>query len=245
MKTISATSALGKAWEIFKRDPLRHLGVFLLAILLYAVLTSIWPLQIRNLVNLLLAPVFGLFIVGYTLEVVRDSDEGLGEIWKKYVTLPKWIQALIAYLVFSIVMGILMLPYLWPFMKAYQQAAVSGGNPYEQMSFPQMSGTMLIVGLIGTVIMIYLGLRWMFVFYFIGDKGYSAMEAFKASWRATGPYLGQLFVFMLLSIILGFLGLLVFLVGIFLVIPVIYFGYAVLYEEITGEETADETPLEA
>jgi uncharacterized membrane protein len=246
MKTISATSALKKAWEVFKSDPLRHLGVILLALLVYFVLTAIWPFRLRNLVSMFLSPVLLLFIVGYSLDVVRERYGSIGEVWTNYVSLPKWIQAFIAYLIISFGSGLLMLPFIWPYMKAMAKAGTAAGpDVIARMSVPQMPTGLFILGLVATIILIYLSLRLMFVFYFIGDKGYSAIDAFKASWKVTGPYLGQLLLFSLLALLLVFVGLMVFVVGIFVVIPIIYFAYAVLYEEITGEETADETPLEA
>jgi len=245
MKTIKAVTAVSQAWQVFKKDPLRHIGVFLLALLIYFILTMFWPAGINTVVNILLAPALALFLYGYALDSVREEYEDLGSTFKKYLTANKYVQGLLAYLAILIIAGILISPILYNMYKNIAILPAQNPQALQNMHFSSPSGTMALLGIIGMALFIYISLRLLFTYFFIADKDYSFVDAFKASWEATKSHVWELFILFLIVVGLTMLGVLAFGVGLIIVLPIIYLSYAVFYNAVTGEEEVADEIIEA
>lgn len=97
---------------------------------------------------------------------------------------------------------------------------------------------MMLAVVAGFVLLIIPGiivaLKLQFYTYYIVDKNMSAMDALKASWNDTRGQLGQLFVWMLISIALVILGALALLVGLLVTMPIVGLGTAWIYRQVSG-----------
>ncbi len=84
---------------------------------------------------------------------------------------------------------------------------------------------------------LFLFASWVAYSAFIVDKGMGGTEALKASWHATTPHRTNVMVYALLSILVGFVGLLACCVGALLVsFPVLMIGNAYVYLKLIGEQ---------
>ncbi len=117
---------------------------------------------------------------------------------------------------------------------------VFGGGPF----FVPMLGASLLYSFgvgAGAVLCLVPGLflagSWVAYSAFVVDKGMGPIEALSASWRATAPYRVNALVYMLLSIVVGFAGVLACGLGALLVsYPVIMVGNAYIYLKLIGEQ---------
>ncbi len=80
---------------------------------------------------------------------------------------------------------------------------------------------------------IYLAIRLQFYRFLVVDKeGIGPVMALKESWRMTENHTWNLFLFMLLVILLNFVGVLLFGIGLFVTVPVSILAYAFLYRKL-------------
>jgi uncharacterized membrane protein len=93
---------------------------------------------------------------------------------------------------------------------------------------------------------IYLSIRWMFAELLVIDRNMRPMEALKASSMMTKGHGGKLFLFLLVTIVLLFTGLLALIVGFIPAGLVVTFATLALYENLKGVLDAAPAPtLEA
>ncbi|MCZ6554721.1 MAG: hypothetical protein O6759_01230 [Candidatus Dadabacteria bacterium] len=96
----------------------------------------------------------------------------------------------------------------------------------------------LIVVLIGLILLIvpgvYLAIKYQFVTYLIVDKGMGPIEAFKESGKITAGSKWNLFLLIILLLIIVLLGLLAFIVGIFVALPIVMVAVAYVYRKLSS-----------
>ncbi len=245
MKKITASRAFSRAWEIFKSNPIQHIGVFLLAMFVVGIFNSLAnpnmsALLMRggmdnmtnapmphvsplwSIVNFIIQAIVYLFILGYSLDVVRNNYKGFSQIFSKYVTLKLFLY----YFMFSILIGLIAIILLLPGF----------------MMILSKSGSGSIILLIGFIVFLYIAIRLMFTNYLFLD-GHDFADAIKISWQKTKPYIGEIILLIILAVLVMFLGILALFIGIFVAIPVVYFAQAVFYNEAVADEAPQpETP---
>lgn len=98
-----------------------------------------------------------------------------------------------------------------------------------------------IVFVIGLVLLIipgiYLALRLQFFVAFIVEDNAGIIESFKRSWAITKGQGLPLFWILLIQIGITIVGLILFIIGIFVAIPVIYMMYCYIYRKLVALET--------
>lgn len=88
---------------------------------------------------------------------------------------------------------------------------------------------------------IYLGLRYQFFSYFLVDKNASIADSFKESAKITEGQKWQLFRFGLALIGVNILGLLVFVVGLFVTVPLSMLATAYVYRKLSSPIAEEES----
>ncbi len=84
---------------------------------------------------------------------------------------------------------------------------------------------------------LFLFAGWIAYSAFIVDKGLGGLDALKASWQATAPQRTNVIVYVLLSMLVGIVGVLACCFGALLVsFPVLMIGNAYLYLKLIGEQ---------
>ena len=245
MKKITASRAFSRAWEIFKNNPIQHIGVFFLAMFIIGIFNSLANPNMSamfmrsgmdnlantptphvspfwSIVNFIIQAIVYLFLLGYTLDVVRNNYKGFNQIFSKYVTLKLFLY----YFIFSILIGLIAIILLLPGFMMMLSKSGSGG----------------IIFFIGFIVFFYIIIRLMFTSYLFLD-GHDFADALKISWQKTRPYIGELLLLIIMALLVIFLGLIALIIGVFIAIPVVYFAQAVFYNEaISDEAPQSEVP---
>jgi len=95
-------------------------------------------------------------------------------------------------------------------------------------------GIFFVYWFIMVVIMIVISIAFTFAYPLIVDRGLSGVDAVKLSFRAAMANFWRLLGLSLLSAVLGFAGVILCYVGVFLVIPITLAAVAVAYEQVLG-----------
>jgi len=104
-------------------------------------------------------------------------------------------------------------------------------NPGSMLAF---FGIFFVYWFIMVVIMIVISIAFTFAYPLIVDRGLSGVDAVKLSFRAAMANFWRLLGLSLLSAVLGFAGVILCYVGVFLVIPITLAAVAVAYEQVLG-----------
>ncbi len=237
MKKITAFQAYSLGWKFFKKNALQHIGVFLLmgivmwviSLLLMPATSSMWfkgfnmspgditamqsmtPPYLAMLVLLLIEIFVYLFLYGYTLDIVRNQYEGLGEVFSKYVRDSIFLYVVIYAILFFLAAIAILIPI------AGITAALLN-NPLYGM-------------VIGYLIILYLAIRLFFAFYFLLD-GYDFADAIRLSWQKTRPYVGEILIFIIIPVIIFIVVFIILMMMIFK--NSVFFLIAYIIFNITG-----------
>lgn len=222
------TEATGRAWDIVKANFAIIVGAFFVVSIITGVIQNI------------LSRVMGT-IDPTVLQHVRDIEQLL-EIYQS--------QALIGFVVTGI---------MWPiqaFFKAglvkFSLSAARGQHPNfgdifsgGPRTLPMLGAIILktIIIAIGFLLLIipgiYLACALSQVEYFVADRNMGPIEAIKASFAATEGQKLKVALYAILSFFVTILGLLACCVGVFVALPVIEIGWAIIFTRITGTVGGD------
>jgi uncharacterized membrane protein len=112
-------------------------------------------------------------------------------------------------------------------------------------AFLAMLVTSVLIGL-GMVLLIVpgviLAIMWMFVYLVMAETNLDFWPAMQASAALAEGHWWELFCLMLACVVVGFLGLLACIVGIFVAYPVIYTAIALAYRFLQAKKAAHVTP---
>jgi uncharacterized membrane protein len=108
-----------------------------------------------------------------------------------------------------------------------------GGDP-DPSTLYTFFGVVIVLGLIMMILIIGLSVIFMFSYPLIVDRKMSGLDAVKLSARGALANFWSLLGLLLLNGLLGFGGLLLCYVGLFLVLPVTFAAVAVAYEQVFG-----------
>lgn len=97
-----------------------------------------------------------------------------------------------------------------------------------------LGGAIVLIGLLLLVVPgIYFAIRLQYYKFLIVDKeDIGPVMALKESWRMTEGHTWNLFLFMLLIILINFIGAILFGIGLFVSVPVSLIAYALLYRKL-------------
>jgi len=209
MPALSIGDCIGYGWETFKKRPWFLIGAFLLASFVAAV-----P---------------GIF--GPQPEIGPD-----GQPFLPPVTAFQAVMSLVSVVV-SFLAAIGMTTFA---LRAHDNVATAHiGDLWNPAPFWRfvgahiLSAILIMLGLIAFVIpgiMIAMGLS--FVPFLVVERGLGPIQAMQESWRITNGHKGRLFLLVLALVGLNFLGLLAFVVGVLVAIPVTMIAFAHAYRTL-------------
>lgn len=116
-------------------------------------------------------------------------------------------------------------------------------------SLPVNAGGFIIGIILATAVIVYTNIRLIFSLYLVIDEKTGIVDSLKASWKMTKGMVWEIILFGLAAIPIVLLGLLAFIVGILVAIPVIALAFAILYlalyAQLEGQSAAPlPTPYE-
>lgn len=106
-------------------------------------------------------------------------------------------------------------------------------------------GLMLVIGLVLLIVPgCYVLARYGLFPFFILDKKLGPLDALRQAGESTEGMRGQLFLLFLVCFALNILGMLFFLVGLLITVPVTLFALATVYRRLTGQEKNSIQPAD-
>lgn len=116
------------------------------------------------------------------------------------------------------------------------QFSAYGQQSRKIITYIATSVLLSVIVILGMVLFIipgiYLALRLQFASAFIVEEDAGIMESLKQSWKITEGQTMQLFLLMLVMIGIVLIGLIVFVVGIFFAIPIVYMMYCMTFRKL-------------
>lgn len=228
---VSAGDCISNAWQLVKHNYGLYLGVSALAAIILFCLFCI---------NLFLAgPIMcGIFYV--YLKGIRGGVPEFGDMFKGFENfLPAMVVGLIQMLPnFAIQIS----SNTTDFARIYTQQ--QSGN--SDAVIAGLSGIVLLLGLIGLVVSIFIWITFFFSYQLVIDKNLGIGDAIKYSAKAGWSNVGGLILLGILQGLIAVGGALVFCIGIFFVLPIIHassaFAYRQVFPDLGGQEFQDTPP---
>lgn len=238
---IDASGAISNAWELIKGNYGLYLGVAVVAM----VLTGCIPC----LNIFIMGPVMG-GVFFFALRAMRNEPVEFGMMFKGF---EKFVPLMVIGLIQAIP-GII--AQVLRFGVNIGQLGLNGGRNREMDFFMASdkdvaiaSGLVIVAVIVGIVFMIFALIWWMVFFFAIPlamEYDLGAVDAIKLSAQAAMANIGGLIVMLILSILVGLLGVLMCGIGVILVsTPIIYIANAFVYRQVfpyTGDQQFNMAP---
>jgi uncharacterized membrane protein len=223
------------------------IGYIILTLILNAVSTalfSVFSQLIYAIASMILALIFEL---GYLKNLFQalDGDEprfsAYGREARKIVTF--FVSALLRGLLIFIVVSIMLLPY---FYLLYDLSFIGDIviDPYSAPVIPEGKWPLLFLMALGALCLllpaIYLGIRFMFYQAFIVDDDAGIIDSLKRSWEITKGHTLSLFLLALTSIGIVIAGFMVFVIGIFVAMPLVALMYCSAFRRLNHYPACNE-----
>ncbi len=240
MNKVSPFAAIKTGWQCAKKNFIVSIGL-VLAYMVVNGLLSLIPADggvgiVALLLNFLVSMVWSLGVVRLSIEVV-DGEEPRFGVFKD--VLPR----LWHYVVLVIVMSVIM---LIPACAIIGIGAASCSVSLTTLSAfdPTALSTLSLWMLLACVPVIYLSIRLFFAPYLLIDRGVGPVEAVKMSWKASYPVQGRVFIFLILAFFVSLLGVLCFIVGVFVSMIVTIYAQGALYRQVFSAGIQDPLLVE-
>lgn len=229
---IDAGACISNAWEQVKMNYGLYLGIVVLTL----VLTGCIPC-----LNLfILGPVLGgVFYVA--LRDMRQEPVDFGMMFKGF---EKFVPLMVIGLIQSVpavIMQFLQLGFRFSELGLGRIGSTSGSGDYDffQSGDPSfaLAGGMLVILMIVAVVIIIFSIVWWMVFFFAVplamEHDLGPMDAIKLSAQAAMNNIGGLIVLLIFTALIGLLGALMCIIGMFLVsMPIMYVANAFAYRQV-------------
>ena len=221
---------LGQSFELWKANFLPLVGVTLLMVVIQGV-TNVMLGMIPFVGFLVTAALSGAFYGGlyyYYLGKQRGEHREVGDIFAGFTKafVPLMLASLLTTLLTLVLMAIFYAPLFLVIIQVLMHR--TSGMP----SFPAVGGLALGGMGVGFVVLIYLGLSWVFTLILVIDKGVGPWTAMEVSRRVVTHQWFRVFFVVLFGCILTFLGLIGFIIGIFLTLPLMIGAVIGAYEHL-------------
>ena len=166
----------------------------------------------------------GIFIC--LLQRQRNEPVEFGTLFKGF---DYFVPGLIVAVIKLIPMIIIIVPF-YIIMMVVMMTTMKGGRPED--TFLVIFPLEIIFGLVVTIVSIAIEILFMFAFPLVVDRKMSGLDAAKLSIKAGKANLGGVFGLLLLNALLGFVGLLCCIIGVYFYLPVSFAAMSVAYRRV-------------
>jgi len=216
---VRPVECLKGGWELIQGQYWLILGMCLIA------------QMIAMALGILMGPMMcGLYLTFFMLR--RRQPIEFGTVFKGFDYLA---QAIIATLIHAVPILVIVVPAYILFYVFFVVAMVAQGG--REPNGLVILGVMLVYALFWLAVIaviMFISIGFMFVYPLIVDRGLSAMDAVKLSFRAAMANFWGLLGMMALNFLLSVAGFLLCIVGIYFLLPITYSAMAVAYEQVFG-----------
>lgn len=217
---VEPVECIKQAWELVKPRYWLFLGIALVGMLI----GSMVPL------GLLMGPMMcGIYLSYFTAR--RNQPFEFGLLFKGF---DYFGPSVIATLLHAIPIVAIVVPtYLMFYVGLFVTAATQGDEPNPAAMFG-FFGVFGLVWLLLIIVIIVLSLLFTFAYPLIVDRGMPGFDAVKLSFKAAFANFWRLLGLSILNGLLGLLGMLLCIVGVYLVLPITLAASAMAYEQVFG-----------
>lgn len=223
MNTFSVPEAISTGWQLTKKYFIISLGL----ILAFGVVS--WLLSflgergdaigwIAQLVNLVISIAFSMGMIRITVDALGGEEPRFGAFKDVFSRFLPYFGVSILVSIFALV----------PFIIIFGIGVVIIGGSFIMGDFDAIFDLWWLL-LLAMLPAVYVSIRMFFAPYLVVDGNKGVMESIKMSWNASAPMQGRIFLFYVVSLLIGLLGLVCFFVGIFVSILVIMYAQAYVY----------------
>ena len=223
MNTFSVPEAISTGWQLTKKYFIISLGL----ILAFGVVS--WLLSflgergdaigwIAQLVNLVISIAFSMGMIRITVDALGGEEPRFGAFKDVFSRFLPYFGVSILVSIFALV----------PFIIIFGIGVVIIGGSFIMGDFDAIFDLWWLL-LLAMLPAVYVSIRMFFAPYLVVDGNKGVMESIKMSWNASAPMQGKIFLFYVVSLLIGLLGLICFFVGIFVSILVIMYAQAYVY----------------
>lgn len=223
MNTFSVPEAISTGWQLTKKYFIISLGL----ILAFGVVS--WLLSflgergdaigwIAQLVNLVISIAFSMGMIRITVDALGGEEPRFGAFKDVFSRFLPYFGVSILVSIFALV----------PFIIIFGIGVVIIGGSFIMGDFDAIFDLWWLL-LLAMLPAVYVSIRMFFAPYLVVDGNKGVMESIKMSWNASAPMQGKIFLFYVVSLLIGLLGLVCFFVGIFVSILVIMYAQAYVY----------------
>jgi hypothetical protein len=216
---------LSRSFHLWKNNFFPLVGATLLVMLAEMVLGLI-PI-VGMLSGLVLKGVFYGGVYYYYLGKIRQEPREIGDAFAGFSR--AFVPLMLATLVVSLTSIAIILPTLWPMLGFILEAL---RHPGQTMPPPHMTGAMFLGIFLAVILLIYVGVSWIFAYVLIIDKGLAPLSALGVSWRVVNHQWFRVFFTAFFGGILMLLGLFALLIGVLFTLPLLYGSVMYAYEAL-------------
>jgi len=226
-------SSLGAAWRAYRRDPWRITGVVVLTFIVQVLMNNI-PVAGLILAFLLNGPILGgLYFFGR--QSLHGSATGVGDITGTIGErfLPCFLATTVSNL---LAFG----PFLFGMVPAVALAVGAEGMDWARLAErPALVAAMVLPLMGGFLALLYLLILWSMAVPLVACSSLDYWEAMKTSWRGVRANFWRYFGLLLVLGLLNLLGILCFVVGVFITGPLSLLATMAAYDQIFRPGTPD------
>jgi len=226
---VQPVECLKAAWELVKPQYWLFLGIVIVGMLI----GSAVPLGI------LMGPMMcGIYLAYF--QTRRGQPIEFGTLFKGF---DYFGQSVIAALLHAVPIVAIVVPaYILFYVGIFVTAATQGDRGNPAMGFAFMF-FFIVIWIVVVLLLIVVSLLFTFAYPLIVDRGMQGFDAVKLSFKAALANFWRLLGLSLLNACLGIVGVLLCVVGIYLVFPITFAATAIAYEQVFGlRNPADVTP---
>jgi hypothetical protein len=224
---VRPVECIRRGWDLIKDQYWLFFGISLVAVLIGAAL----PMAI----------LMGPMMCGLYLTLFRRQRGEVVTFDMLFKGFDYFVNALIASLIQVLPMMVVLVPTYaigFPLMIASMKPA-QRGEPPDMLPF--FGFIFLFVGAM-MIMSIIIGVLFAFTFPLIVDRKLSAVDAIKTSIKAAMANLGGVLGLMILTMLLGFVGMLLCYVGALFVMPVNFAAWSIAYRQVFAGQDAPPAP---
>lgn len=215
-------------WNLIKDQYWLFLGLTLVALIIGGAV----PLGI------LLGPMMcGLYLV--FLKKRRGEPIEFGQLFKGFDYFGASVVATLLHM--APVVVIVVPAYILFYVGMFATIAVQGDNPNPGAMFG-FFGFAMLVWVVIILLIVVVSIGFTFVYPLIVDRGLGGVDAVKLSFRAAMANFWRLLGLALLNTLLSICGLLLCIVGAYLILPISYAAIATAYEQVFGLREGELMP---
>ena len=220
---IKPVECLKEGWALIKDQYWLFLGISLVGILI----GGVFPI-------VLLGPMMvGIFLCLF--QRMRNQPVEFGSLFKGF---DQFVPGLVVTVLKMIPIFIVLVPY-YIFLFGMMATTMPRGqleDPEQARNFfMSFFGFEIVFFLVIMVVSIAVEIFFMFAFPLVADRKLSGLEAVKLSFRAGKANLGGVLGLMLLNALLGFVGVLCCVVGVYFYLPIAFASQAVAFRRVFPE----------